>query len=97
MARVWVVYREGLRVLGAVVASVSLESAISRLDIAPWRLFTTTPPEEISADELERVPARKRVLVEVSDEDRYELCALQRGFFESPYSPEECRRRLNVG
>ncbi len=97
MASVWVVYREGLRVLGATIASVALERAVSRLDIAPWRLFTTTAPEPVPEVEVERAPARKRVLVAVDEEDRYELCGLQPGFFESPYSPEECRRRLSLG
>lgn len=97
MATVWVAYREGLRLLGAIIASgVPLEGAVARLDIAPWRFFSIKPPEEIPAEELQRVTARKRVLLEVRDEDRYQLCGLSRGFFESPYSPEECRRRLNL-
>jgi hypothetical protein len=96
MARVWFAYREGLRLLGAPIATVPLETAVTRLDIAPWRFFATSPPEEVSADEVQRTSARKRALLEVGDEDRYELCGLERGFYESPYSPEECRRRLNL-
>ncbi|MGH7896746.1 MAG: hypothetical protein ACREQQ_02275 [Candidatus Binatia bacterium] len=96
MATLWVVYREGLRLLGAPIATVPLEPAATRLDVAPWRFFTATAPEQIPADELERTAARKRALLEVGDEDRYELCGLGPGFYESPYSPEECRRRLNL-
>ena len=57
MAKLWIVYREGLRLIGAVAAEVPLETAIARLDIAPWRLFTAKPPE---ARRLEEVSDGKR-------------------------------------
>lgn len=96
MARLWIVYREGLRLLGHVAASVPLERGVPRLDIAPWRLFTPTAPEEVSADQVRKSRERKRVLLEVRDEDRDELCGLTVAFYESPYSPEECLRRLQL-
>jgi hypothetical protein len=95
MARLWIVYRDGLRLLGAVAAEADLARCISTLDIAPWRFFTAEQPESISLDDVRTTPGRKRALVEVGERDRYELCPLSVGFFESPYSPEECLRRLN--
>jgi hypothetical protein len=35
-------------------------------------------------------------LLEVSEQDRYDLCPLRVGFFESPYSPDECVRRVKL-
>jgi hypothetical protein len=91
MARVWVVYREGLRLVGQVVAHVALEPAVAKLDIAPWRLFTTAPPDEATA---KAASVRRRVLVEVREEDRGEFSGFDPGFYESPFSPEEVSRRL---
>ena len=96
MARLWIAYREGLRLLGHVAANVPLERAVSGLDVAPWRLFSTIPPEEVSLQQAHSVAARKRVLLEVRDEDRGELCGLPVGLFDSPYPPEECLRRLGL-
>lgn len=96
MAKLWITYREGLRVLGAVRANVPLELSRSRLDIAPWRFFTGEQPEAVSLDQVEQVVEHKRVLLEVTAEDRYDLCGLVVGFFESPYSPRECLRRLSL-
>lgn len=96
MAKLWIVYGEGLRLLGAVAAEADLGRCVSRLDIAPWRLFTLTRPESVLIDQVNAGRRRKRALVEVTDQDRYDLCALSVGFFESPYSPEECLRRLNL-
>jgi hypothetical protein len=96
MAKLWIVYREGLRLLGAPVTDVALETAIARLDLAPWRMFTAQPPERVPLEQLQASRERKRVLVEVGEADRYELCGLPVGFYESPYSPDECLRRLNV-
>jgi hypothetical protein len=96
MAKLWIVYREGLRLIGAVAAEVPLETAIARLDIAPWRLFTAKPPEARRLEEVRSSPERKRALLEVATQDRYDLCGLTVGFFESPYSPDECLRRLGV-
>ena len=97
MAKLWIAYREGLRLLGAPIADVSLETAIARLDIALWRLFTVEPPERISIEPLQASRERKRALVEVQESDRYELCGLSVAFYESPFSPEECQRRLKIG
>jgi hypothetical protein len=97
MAKLWIVYREGLRLLGAVVAEAPLESSIARLDIAPWRFFSAKPPEARPLEEVRSSSERKRALLEVANEDRYDLCGLVVGFFESPYSPDECLRRLGVG
>ncbi|MGH7820782.1 MAG: hypothetical protein ACREQ9_13520 [Candidatus Binatia bacterium] len=97
MARLWIVYREGLELLGCVKASVPLERAVPRLDIAPWRLFSTRPPAEVAAEQVEAHRGRKRALLEVREEDREELCGLIPGFFESPYSPHEALRRLDLG
>ena len=94
MAKLWIVYRAGLRLLGAVAAEADLARCISTLDIAPWRLFTVAPPESASPDQVRTNPGRKRALVEVAEQDRYDFCPLSVGFFESPYSPEECLRRL---
>lgn len=96
MAKLWIVYREGLRLLGAVVSEVSLEPAVSRIDIAPWRLFCSEAPEQVTLELVHRASARKRVLLQVTTEDRYDLCGLLVGFFESPYSPDECLRRLSL-
>ena len=96
MARVWVIYREGLRPFGHVVATVPLENAARRIDIAPWRFFTAEAPEEVSADRVHREGSRKRVLLEVLPEDRGDFCNLNPGFYESPYSPEEVVRRLEL-
>jgi len=96
MAKLWIVYGEGLRLLGAVVAEADLRGCVSRLDIAPWRLFTVKRPESVSIDQVNARRHRKRALIEVTDQDRYDLCTLSVGFFESPYSPEECLRRLNL-
>ena len=96
MAKLWIVYREGLRLLGAPVADVALPTAVARLDIAPWRLFTTQPPERISPEQVQASRERKRALVEVQESDRYELCGLSVAFYESPFSPEECQRRLRI-
>ena len=95
MAKLWIVYREGLRLLGAPVADVALETAIARLDIAPWRMFTERPPERVPLETVRASPERKRALLEVGEDDRYELCGLSVGFYESPYSPDECMRRLD--
>jgi hypothetical protein len=95
MAKLWIVYREGLRLLGAVSGEADLARCISTLDIAPWRFFTVERPESVSLDKVRTARGRKRALVEVGEQDRYDLCPLSVGFFESPYSPEECLRRLN--
>jgi hypothetical protein len=96
MAKLWIAYREGLRVLGAVVGEVALEPAMAALDIAPWRLFSATQPEPISVERLQASRHHKRALLEVSEQDRYDLCPLRVGFFESPYSPDECVRRVKL-
>jgi len=96
MAKLWIGYREGLQLIGAVVAEVPLETSVARLDIAPWRFFSEQPPEEVSLERVQQVPTRKRVLFEVTAADRYDLCGLVAGVFESPYSPRECLRRLNL-
>lgn len=96
MAKLWLIYREGLRDLGRVVANVPLEPTISKLDIAPWRLFNTTPPDEVPASRIHAARVRTRALLEVRDADRGELCGFGTGFFESPYSPAECLRRLGL-
>jgi len=96
MAKLWIVYREGLRLFGAVAAEVALETSIARLDIAPWRFLTATPPEARPLEEVRFSPERKRALLEVTNQDCYDLCGLSVGFFESPYSPDECLRRLGV-
>ena len=97
MAKLWIVYREALRLLGAPMTDVAVETAVSRLDIAPWRLFTKRPPESVALEQLQASHERKRALVEITEADRYELCGLSAAFYESPYSPDECLRRLNVG
>ena len=97
MAKLWFVYCEGLRLLGSVVGEVALETSIAALDIAPWRLFTATPPDPVSLERLEASQPRKRALLEVGEQDRYDLCGLTVGLFESPYSPAECLRRLKLG
>lgn len=96
MARLWIAYREGLRTLGALVGEVPLEPSVAKLDLAPWRLFSAGPPEKVSLERVEAAPGRKRVLLEVTPSDRYELCGLGVGVFESPYGPAECLRRLNI-
>lgn len=96
MARLWLSYREGLRLLGAVVANAPLDRSVPHLDIAPWRLFTTESPEEVPPEQARASTERKRVLLEVCEADRYELCGLALGFYESPYSLDECLRRLQL-
>jgi hypothetical protein len=96
MANVWVAYREGLRLLGARVAEVPLETAVSRLDIAPWRLFSATTPDEVAVDQVAKAAKKKRVLLEVREEDQQDLGGFSVGLYDSPYSPEECLRRLKV-
>jgi len=96
MAKLWIVYREGLRLLGAPAADIAVEAALSRLDIAPWRMFTARPPERVPLETVQASPERKRALLEVGEEDRYELCGLSVGFYDSPYSPNECMRRLKL-
>lgn len=95
-ARLWVVYREGLRLLGCVVAPVPFEHAISLLDLAVWRLFTTEAPEEVPAAEVKAAHGRKRVLVEVREHDLPDLSGYPPGCYESPYSPAEAMRRLGL-
>jgi hypothetical protein len=85
-----------LRLLGAVVADVPLESSIARLDLAPWRFFTAQAPEMVPLEQVRQARERKRALLEVAPTDRYELCGLVVGFYESPYSPQECLRRLGL-
>jgi hypothetical protein len=97
MARVWITYREGLRLLGHVVASVPMERTVSRLDIATWRLFAAAAPEEVSGEQVRTSGERKRVLLEVGTEDARELTSFKVGcFYESPYSPAEALRRLGI-
>ena len=96
MAKLWIAYREGLRLLGAVAAEAPLEIAVARLDIAPWRFFAGNAPEPVPLEAVHAATGRKRALLEVREEDRYELCGLSSALYESPYSPEECLRRLNV-
>jgi len=96
MAKLWIVYREGLRLVGAVATEVPLETAITRLDIAPWRLFAAETPDTVSLEAVHAATERKRALLEVREEDRYELCGLSVALYESPYSSEECLRRFNV-
>ena len=85
MANVWVAYREGLRLLGARVA-----------EVAPWRLFSATIPDEVAVDQVTKAAKKKRVLLEVREEDRQDLGGFSVGLYDSPYSPEECLRRLKV-
>src|SRR5262245_15909749 len=87
MAKIWIVYREGLRLLGAVAGEADLARCVSTLDIAPWRFFTGEQPESVSLDQVRAAVSRKRALVEVVEQDRDDLCPLAVGFFESPYSP----------
>ena len=96
MAKLWVVYREGLRLLGNVVTEVSLEKSVSKLDIAPWRFFSATSPENVPPERLRSAPGRKRVLLEVREEDRGDFCGFAIGLFDSPYPPKECFRRLSL-
>jgi hypothetical protein len=97
VAKLWLSYREGLRLLGAVVATeVSLESAAARLDIAPWRFFSSQAPESVPLEQARGAMERKRALLEVTATDRYDLCGLVVGFYDSPYSPPECMRRLGT-
>jgi hypothetical protein len=96
MAKLWITYREGLRMLGAVRADVPLESSLSRLDIAPWRWFSNDQPDAVTLEQVDQAPEHKRVLLEVTPQDRYDLCGLVIGFFESPYSVKECLRRLSL-
>jgi hypothetical protein len=96
MARVWAAYREGLHLLGHPVATVPLEQAVPRLDIAPWRFFAASAPQEVSAAQVKAYGGRKRALLEVGGEDRGDLCGLNPGFYESPYSVPEVRRRLGI-
>lgn len=95
-ARLWIAYREGLRLLGTAVAVVPFERAISRLDLAVWRLFSAEPPEETPAEQVRAARGRKRVLVEVRDHDLPDLSGYPPGCYESPYSPEEALRRLEL-
>jgi len=95
MAKLWICYREGFRLVGAVAAEVPLEASVARLDIAPWRFFSAEPPAEVPLERVEATPSRKRVLLEVTASDRYDLCGLLPGFFESPYSLRESLCRLN--
>ena len=97
MAKLWLTYREGLHLLGAVVAEVALEPSVARLDLAPWRFFSAEPPESRPLEDVRGVRERKRVLLQVAPTDRYELCGLTVGLYESPYSLEECSRRLGIG
>lgn len=96
MARLWLTYREGLRLVGNVVANIPVQEAVPRLDVAPWRLFSLTPPDEVSLERVRSSARRKRVLLEIRDEDRAEFCGLPVGFFDSPFPLEECLRRLGV-
>jgi len=96
VAKLWLTYREGLRLLGAVVADVPLESAVARLDIAPWRFFAPQAPDTLSLEQIREAPEKKRVILEVTTSDRYDLCGLVVGFYDSPYSPQECLRRLGL-
>jgi len=96
LAKLWLSYREGLRLLGGIVAEVPLESSVARLDIAPWRFFAAQAPDSVPLEQARSAPERKRVLLEVTATDRYELCGLVTGFYESPYSPQECLRRLGL-
>lgn len=96
MAKLWIGYREGLRLLGSVVADVPLEPSVAKIDIAPWRFFSAEPPAKVPLEQVEAARERKRVLLEVTVADRYELCGLVLGVFESPYGPRECLRRLNI-
>ena len=95
MAKLWIVYREGLRLVGAVAGEADLTRCIATLDVAPWRFFTVEQPVSVSLDQARNARGRTRALVEVVEQDRYDLCPFSVGFFESPYSPEECLRRLN--
>lgn len=95
MAKLWITYREGLRLLGTVIAEVPLAPTIAKLDIAPWRLFATKEPEHVSPQQAQNAPERKLVLLQVGAEDRYDLCGFVAGFFDSPYTLEECLRRLD--
>jgi len=97
VAKLWIAFREGLRVLGAPVADVALETAVSRLDVAPWLLFTQQAPERVPLEQVRGSREGARALVEVQESDRYELCGLSVAFYESPFSPEECQRRLKIG
>jgi hypothetical protein len=97
VAKLWLTYREGLRLLGAPVGDVALEPAVARLDIAPWRFYSAVAPETRPLDEVRGARERKRLLLEVVPTDRYELCGLTVGFYESPYSLQECSRRLGLG
>ena len=94
--RLWVVYREGLRLLGCAIAVVPFERAITSLDLASWRLFTTETPEEVPSSEVKSVTGRKRVLVEVREHDLPDLSGYPPGCYESPYSPDEALRRLGL-
>ncbi len=96
MAKLWITYREGLKTVGAVRADIPLEPSVSRLDLAPWRLFADEPPQAVPMDQVDHAADRKRALVEVTSQDRYDLCGLVVGFFESPYSVKECLRRLSL-
>lgn len=97
MARVWIVVRDGFRLLGTVKGDVSLEVAITRLDLAPWRLFSKEPPELVSPGRVENGGEHRRVLVEVFEDERPDFSAYEGGcFYESPFSPQECLRRLEL-
>jgi hypothetical protein len=96
LAPLWLAHREGLVLHGAVVAEVPLGQAIAKLDLAPWRLFTTAPPVQVPVEEVGRFPGRKRALVEIREQDRGELFGLSAGFYESPYSLQECLRRVGA-
>lgn len=96
MAKLWIVCREGLRLVGAPVADVRLDQAVPRLDLAPWRLFSKQAPDPLPEAALAARRDRKRALIEVQEADREALCGLVPGFFESPYSLAEIYRRLGL-
>lgn len=95
-ARLWIAYREGLRLLGTPVAVVPFEHAISRLDLAVWRFFCAEPPEEVPHDDVRDTESRVRVLVEVREQDLPDLSGYPPGCYESPYSAAEALRRLDL-
>lgn len=95
-AQVWIVYREGLRLVGARAGIVPFERSVARLDLAPWRFFSKDHPDEISIEELSQETRRQRVLVEVTPESVGDLGGFAPGFYESPFSPTGSLARLEL-
>lgn len=101
MAKVWFVRREGGRWVapgGQAQYNLPLNELVFRLDLGPQRWLTDERPEPCADLAAEATAQLDKVIVETEPSDLVgaEFTWFRVGYYDSPYSPSEAKRRLET-